>query len=83
MISTICGRMMGKVPNGWFRPMGQYYTGTELIRRLGRGSAHALTTLLIKKADGTKFDKSRGNVWLDLKNFALCLLSILVECLRR
>ena len=42
--------------------------GTELIRRLGRGSAHALTTPLIKKADGTKFGKSEGgNVWLDPK----------------
>jgi len=45
---------------------GNITTGTELIRRLGRGSAHALTTPLIKKADGTKFGKSEGgNVWLD------------------
>ncbi len=45
---------------------GNITTGTELIRRLGRGSAHALTTHLIKKADGTKFGKSEGgNVWLD------------------
>ena len=47
---------------------GNITTGTELIRRLGRGSAHALTTPLIKKADGTKFGKSEGgNVWLDPK----------------
>jgi len=45
---------------------GNITTGTELIRRLGRGSAYALTTPLIKKADGTKFGKSEGgNVWLD------------------
>ena len=47
---------------------GNITTGTELIRRLGRGSAQALTTPLIKKADGTKFGKSEGgNVWLDPK----------------
>lgn len=47
---------------------GNITTGTELIRRLGGGSAFALTTPLIKKADGTKFGKSEGgNVWLDAK----------------
>ena len=41
-------------------------TGTELIRRKGRGEAFAVTTPLIKKADGTKFGKTEsGNVWLD------------------
>jgi tyrosyl-tRNA synthetase len=45
---------------------GNIVTGTELIRRMGAGEAFALTTPLIKKADGTKFGKSeQGNVWLD------------------
>lgn len=45
---------------------GNITTGTELIRRKGGGEAYALTTQLIKKADGTKFGKSEsGNVWLD------------------
>lgn len=45
---------------------GNIVTGTELIRRKGGGEAYAVTTPLIKKADGTKFGKSEGgNVWLD------------------
>ena len=45
---------------------GNIVTGTELIRRKARGDAFAMTTPLIKKADGTKFGKSEGgNVWLD------------------
>ncbi|MES2108585.1 MAG: tyrosine--tRNA ligase [Bacteroidota bacterium] len=45
---------------------GNIVTGTELVRRKGAGEAFALTTQLIKKADGTKFGKSEnGNVWLD------------------
>ncbi len=45
---------------------GNITTGTELIRRIDGGSAFALTTPLIKKADGTKFGKTEsGNVWLD------------------
>ena len=45
---------------------GNIVTGTELIRRMDGGEAFALTTPLIKKADGTKFGKSEsGNVWLD------------------
>ncbi len=45
---------------------GNIVTGTELIRRKARGEAFAMTTPLIKKADGTKFGKSEGgNVWLD------------------
>jgi tyrosyl-tRNA synthetase len=45
---------------------GNITTGTELIRRMGSGEAYALTTPLIKKADGTKFGKTEGgNVWLD------------------
>jgi tyrosyl-tRNA synthetase len=47
---------------------GNITTGTELIRRMEGGEAFALTTPLIKKADGTKFGKSEnGNVWLDAK----------------
>lgn len=45
---------------------GNIVTGTELIRRKDGGEAFALTTQLIKKADGTKFGKSEGgNIWLD------------------
>jgi tyrosyl-tRNA synthetase len=47
---------------------GNIVTGTEFIRRKDGGEAFALTTPLIKKADGTKFGKSEsGNVWLDPK----------------
>tara|TARA_B100000767_G_scaffold196520_1_gene183510 strand:- start:239 stop:1513 length:1275 start_codon:yes stop_codon:yes gene_type:complete len=47
---------------------GNIVTGTELIRRKARGEAFAITTPLIKKADGTKFGKTEGgNVWLDSK----------------
>jgi tyrosyl-tRNA synthetase len=45
---------------------GNIVTGTELIRRIGGGEAFAVTTPLIKKADGTKFGKTEGgNIWLD------------------
>ena len=45
---------------------GNITTGTELIRRIDGGSAFAITTPLIKKADGTKFGKTEsGNIWLD------------------
>lgn len=45
---------------------GNITTGTELIRRMDQGEAFALTTPLIKKADGTKFGKTEsGNIWLD------------------
>ena len=47
---------------------GNIVTGTELIRRIGGGSAFAITTNLIKKADGTKFGKTEsGAIWLDPK----------------
>ncbi len=47
---------------------GNIVTGTELIRRKAGGEAFALTTPLIKKADGTKFGKTeQGNIWLDPK----------------
>lgn len=45
---------------------GNIVTGTEFIRRKESGEAFALTTQLIKKADGSKFGKSlSGNIWLD------------------
>lgn len=45
---------------------GNITTGTELIRRMGGGEAHAITTPLLTKADGSKFGKSEGgNIWLD------------------
>jgi tyrosyl-tRNA synthetase len=45
---------------------GNIVTGTELIRRKDAGQAFALTTQLIKKADGTKFGKTEsGAVWLN------------------
>lgn len=45
---------------------GNIVTGTELIRRKDQGTAYAITTQLIKKADGTKFGKTEsGAVWLD------------------
>lgn len=47
---------------------GNIVTGTELIRRKDGGEAFALTTPLIKKADGSKFGKTeQGNVWLDAR----------------
>jgi len=45
---------------------GNIVTGTELIRRKTGGEAFAITTPLIKKADGSKFGKTEdGNIWLD------------------
>ncbi len=47
---------------------GNIVTGTEFIRRKDAGTAYAITTQLIKKADGTKFGKTEsGSVWLDPK----------------
>ncbi len=57
-----------KLQMGGSDQWGNIVTGNELIRRKGEGEAFALTTQLIKKADGTKFGKSEGgNVWLDAK----------------
>ncbi|MEP2026551.1 MAG: tyrosine--tRNA ligase [Reichenbachiella sp.] len=57
-----------KVQLGGSDQWGNIVTGTELIRRKGQGEAWAITTPLIKKADGTKFGKTEGgNVWLDKK----------------
>ncbi len=57
-----------KLQMGGSDQWGNITTGTELIRRMGGGEAFAVTTPLIKKADGTKFGKSEGgNIWLDAK----------------
>ena len=57
-----------KIQLGGSDQWGNIVTGTELIRRLAGGEAYAITTPLIKKADGTKFGKTEGgNVWLDKK----------------
>ncbi|MSY70066.1 MAG: tyrosine--tRNA ligase, partial [Actinobacteria bacterium] len=45
---------------------GNIVAGLDLIRRVERGSGHALTVPLLTKADGTKFGKTAGgSVWLD------------------
>jgi tyrosyl-tRNA synthetase len=55
-----------KLQMGGSDQWGNITTGTEFIRRKDGGKAYALTTQLIKKADGTKFGKSEsGNIWLD------------------
>jgi tyrosyl-tRNA synthetase len=55
-----------KLQMGGSDQWGNITSGTELIRRKVGGEAFALTTQLIKKADGTKFGKSEsGNIWLD------------------
>ena len=55
-----------KLQMGGSDQWGNIVTGTELIRRKDGGEAFALTTPLIKKADGSKFGKTEeGNVWLD------------------
>ena len=55
-----------KVQMGGSDQWGNIVTGTELVRRIGRGTAFAITTQLIKKADGNKFGKTEGGaIWLD------------------
>ncbi len=45
---------------------GNITTGTEFVRRNLSAKAHAITTPLLTKADGSKFGKSaEGNIWLD------------------
>src|SRR5688572_22427650 len=57
-----------KLQMGGSDQWGNIVTGTELIRRKTNGDAFALTTPLIKKADGSKFGKTeQGNIWLDAK----------------
>lgn len=48
---------------------GNITAGTELIRRMQGGDAHAFTIPLVTKADGTKFGKSEAgtNIWLDIE----------------
>lgn len=55
-----------KLQMGGSDQWGNITSGTELIRRKSGGEAYALTTILIKKSDGSKFGKSEGgNIWLD------------------
>ena len=55
-----------KLQMGGSDQWGNIVTGTELIRRIEKGEAFALTWPLIAKADGGKFGKTEeGNVWLD------------------
>ena len=57
-----------KLQMGGSDQWGNIVTGSELIRRKDGGEAYAITTPLIKKADGTKFGKSEtGNIFLDRK----------------
>ncbi|WP_270088246.1 tyrosine--tRNA ligase [Sphingobacterium sp. SYP-B4668] len=57
-----------KIQMGGSDQWGNIVTGTEFIRRQDQGTAFALTTQLIKKADGQKFGKTEsGAVWLDPK----------------
>lgn len=57
-----------KLQMGGSDQWGNIVTGTELIRKKEGGSAYAVTTQLIKKADGTKFGKTeKGNIFLDAK----------------
>ena len=55
-----------KIQLGGSDQWGNIVTGTELIRRMDGGSAFAITSPLVQKADGTKFGKTEsGNIWLD------------------
>jgi len=55
-----------KVQLGGSDQWGNMTAGVELIRKKEGGEAHAITTRLVTKTDGTKFGKSEaGNVWLD------------------
>ena len=55
-----------KLQMGGSDQWGNIVTGSELIRRKSGGEVFALTTPLIKKADGAKFGKTEsGNIWLD------------------
>lgn len=57
-----------KLQMGGSDQWGNIVTGTELVRRMGKGEAFAMTSPLITKADGSKFGKTEsGNIWLDSK----------------
>jgi tyrosyl-tRNA synthetase len=55
-----------KLQMGGSDQWGNITTGSELIRKMDGGEVHALTSPLVRKADGGKFGKTeQGNVWLD------------------
>lgn len=55
-----------KIQMGGSDQWGNIITGVEFIRKQTSESAYALTTQLIKKADGNKFGKTEsGAIWLD------------------
>ncbi len=55
-----------KLQMGGADQWGNLTAGAELIRKKAGGTAFALTTPLITKADGSKFGKTeQGNLWLD------------------
>ena len=60
---------------------GNIVAGVDLIRRAAGGHAHALTTPLLLKSDGTKFGKTEsGTVWLDPgTHLAVRVLPVLVN----
>lgn len=63
---TLYNNYQCKIQMGGSDQWGNITSGTELIRRKAGGEAFALTTQLVRKADGTKFGKTEsGNVWLD------------------
>jgi tyrosyl-tRNA synthetase len=54
-----------KLQMGGSDQWGNITTGTELVRRIGKGSGFAFTCPLMAKADGTKFGKTEsGAIWL-------------------
>jgi len=54
-----------KLQMGGSDQWGNITTGTELVRRIGKGEGFAFTCPLMTKADGTKFGKTEsGTVWL-------------------
>ena len=55
-----------KIQIGGSDQWGNITAGIELIKKMGLGQAHALTTPLLTKSDGSKFGKTEaGNIWLD------------------
>ncbi|MEM1319505.1 MAG: tyrosine--tRNA ligase [Bacteroidota bacterium] len=56
-----------KLQMGGSDQWGNIMSGKEFIRKnLSKNDAHAITTPLLKRADGKKFGKSEGkNIWLD------------------
>ncbi|MFK8044855.1 MAG: tyrosine--tRNA ligase [Crocinitomicaceae bacterium] len=54
-----------KLQMGGSDQWGNITTGSELVRRIGKGEGFAFTCPLMTKADGTKFGKTEsGAVWL-------------------